>query len=205
MTARAAARGARGTGPKHAPRLPFALVVTGLVLGGMALLLTLNTVSAANELRRHDLAVRDEAVAAQVEQLRNEVAASAAPLALAGAAAALGMVPAGNPAFLVHTDGRFVVRGKPLPAPYPAVPLPTTSKPAPKKAGKAARAGKTTPAGTTTPAGKTTPASTSTPARRPSHHRAGRPARHPKRAARTPSSTPTPTPTPTVTLPGGPR
>ena len=42
--------------PARAPRAPFALLVTGLIAGGMALLLGLNTMSAANELHRHDIA-----------------------------------------------------------------------------------------------------------------------------------------------------
>ena len=59
--------------------MPFAVLVVGLVVGGMALLLALNTASAANELRRHDLAAQDSQIAAQLQVLRNEVAASAAP------------------------------------------------------------------------------------------------------------------------------
>lgn len=98
--------------PKHAPRVPFALLATGLVVGGLCLLLALNTASAANELDRHELASKDAAISARLEQLRNEVAASAAPEALAQAAARLGMVPAGNPAFLViGRDGAVRVLG----------------------------------------------------------------------------------------------
>jgi hypothetical protein len=83
----------------------------------MCALLALNTASAANELARHDLATQDANIAAQVQQLRNDVAASAAPGNLGNAAAALGMVPADNPAFLrVGTDGRVRVLGNPVPA-----------------------------------------------------------------------------------------
>ena len=195
---------ARGTRPKHARRLPFAVVVTALVLGGLALLLALNTAAAANELRRHALAVRDQAIAAEVEQLRNEIAASAAPGNLASAAAALGMVPAGNPAFIVDAGRRLEVRGRPLPAPEPVIPLPThpaahkkTAQDKPKAAKRSRGAGKTTePAPKTTTT--TTAASTST---------AAKPARHTESSSPPASSTaaPSPTPTPTVTLPGGPR
>lgn len=200
---------ARGTRPKHARRLPFAVVVTALVLGGLALLLVLNTAAAANELRRHALAVRDQAIAAEVEQLRNEIAASAAPGNLASAAAALGMVPAGNPAFIVDAGRRLEVRGRPLPAPEPVIPLPThpaahkkTAQDKPKAAKRSRGAGKTTePAPkttTTTATATTTAASTST---------AAKPARHTESSSPPASSTaaPSPTPTPTVTLPGGPR
>ncbi|MCU1659385.1 MAG: hypothetical protein JWO57_4041 [Pseudonocardiales bacterium] len=166
--------------PAHAPRVPFALLVVGLIVGGLCALLALNTASAANELSRHDLATRDAAIAAQVQQLRNEVAASAAPGSLGSAAAALGMVAAGNPAFLkIGTDGKVRVLGSAAPAsapPVPAAPTPTR-KPTPSKAPKSAEASKSAKA--------TGHAGTATTKRHP--------------------STPTPTPTPTVTIPGGQR
>jgi len=113
------------TKPKHAPRVPFALLITGLVVGGLALLLVLNTFSAANELRRHDLATRDASIAAQLQELQNEVADSAAPANLAAAAVALGMVPAGNPAFLViGRNGKVRVMGSAAPASPVIVDLP---------------------------------------------------------------------------------
>jgi type II secretory pathway pseudopilin PulG len=189
--------------PRHAPRMPFALLVTVLVLGAMALLLGLNTLSAANEVRRHAFATRDEAVGAQVEQLRIDVNDSAAPANLASAAAALGMVPAGNPAFIVDVAGRLIVRGKPLPAPYPVVPPPTTS------AARTTPAATTTTTTTTTPAkqpAKTTPTSTSKSPKSPSKSRSTSPSTSASTSPSTSrSARPTPTPTPTVTLPGGPR
>lgn len=113
------------TKPNHAPRVPFALLITGLVVGGLALLLVLNTFSAANELRRHDLATRDASIAAQLQELQNEVADSAAPANLAAAAVALGMVPAGNPAFLViGQNGKVRVMGSAAPASPVIVDLP---------------------------------------------------------------------------------
>lgn len=113
----------------HAPRVPFAVLVLSLVVGGMALLLVLNTASAANELDRRGLATQDAGVAAQVEQLRNEVAASAAPANLARAAQNLGMVPAANPAFLVIApDGSVVLRGQAAPVEPDAVPVPPAAK-----------------------------------------------------------------------------
>jgi outer membrane biosynthesis protein TonB len=121
--------------PAHAARTPFLLLLGGLVVGGLCALLALNTASAANELSRHDLAIRDAAIAAQLQQLRNEVAASEAPGNLASVAAALGMVPAGNPAFLkVLPNGRVVVLGSPLAAtaaPPPAPVNPPQPKPSP--------------------------------------------------------------------------
>jgi hypothetical protein len=155
--------------------VPFALLVIGLIVGGMCALLALNTASAANELSRHDLAAKDADLAAQVQQLQNEVAASAAPGSLASAAARLGMVPAGNPAFLkIGADGTVRLLGSAAPASAAAVPVPTTTT--------AAKASKTpSPTGTSTARASKSPPKKTGPA------------------------APTPTPTPTVTIPGGQR
>jgi len=162
--------------PAHAPRTPFLLLLGGLIVGGMCALLALNTASAANELSRHALATRDAAIAAQLQQLRNDVAASAAPGNLASAAAALGMVPAVDPAFLkVLPDGRVIVLGSPAPATAAPLPAPPTT-PAPKSSSPARP--KTSASGTKTKSAKPTTS---------------------------PTKSPTPTPTPTTTLPGGPR
>jgi outer membrane biosynthesis protein TonB len=129
--------------PRHAPRVPFALLLGGLIVGAMCALLALNTASAANELDRHDYAAKDASVAARLQQLRIQVAASAAPGNLGSAAAALGMVPADNPAFLeVGTDGSVRVLGSPAPAtalPLTAIPKPPPApapKPTPTKSAK---------------------------------------------------------------------
>jgi hypothetical protein len=168
--------------PKHAPRVPFALLVTGLIVGGMCALLGLNTASAANELARHDLAVKDAGIAAQLQQLQNDVAASAAPGALGSAAAALGMVPAGDPAFLeIGANGSVRVLGSPGAASAAAAPKP----PPPTKPKTSATSTATSTAQGTT--AKTTGATTKTSA-------------HPST-----TPTPTPTPTPTTTLGGGVR
>jgi hypothetical protein len=177
-----------GRGPRG-PRLPFAVLITALIVGGMALLLVLNTVSAANELRRRGLAIKDASVAAQVQELRNQVAASAAPAKLAVAAAALGMVPANNPAFLiVAADGSVRVMGSPAGA--RGIPIATVHHKKKKKPAKSS---------STSSAAKTTPATSSS-----STGRSGRPTSSSPTAS-TPVPTPTPTPTPTVTLPGGNR
>jgi hypothetical protein len=183
---------------KHAPRAkraPFVLLILGLVVGGMCLLLALNTASAANEVARHDLAANDQSAAAQLVQLENEVQASAAPANVAAAAAALGMVPAGNPGFLeIGKSGRVRVLGSaaaasPLPVVIPH-PAPTTSA--------AAKHAKTHHSKTTT---KTTKKTGKTAKTDGTKKTAGKP---------TASSTatapkPTATPTPATTLPGGNR
>lgn len=191
--------GPREHQPKHAARTPFALLVVGLVVGGMSLLLALNTASAANELRRHELAAKDAELAAELQQLKNQVAASAAPGALASAAAALGMVPAGSPAFLkINPDGTVRLLGSPAPASAVLVPAPP------------ARPKPTTPAATrsaTTTATPTRPATaTATPTRSATAPATSTPGRTgTSRSAPRPSATPAADPTPTSTLPGGPR
>ena len=168
--------------PKHAPRVPFALLVVGLIVGGMCALLALNTASAANELARHGLAGKDSDVAAQLEQVRNEVAASAAPGSLGSAAAALGMVPAGAPAFLkIGADGKVTLLGSPAPATTVAPPVVPRAVP------------KATPSKT-----NATPAKAKTAAKTKARTAA-------KTTAKAAPKTPTATPTPTTTLPGGPR
>jgi hypothetical protein len=191
------ARRAAPSAPKHAPgarRAPFVLLLLGLVVGALCALLALNTASAANEVRRHDLAARNQSVAAQVVQLQNDQQASAAPGNLAAAAAALGMVPAGNPAFLeIDADGRVHVLGSPGPASYVPLAVPTpskTKKPKPTATPTATPSNHTsTSAGphaatSSTSAAKTSAATTPT---------------------KTPKPTPTPSPTPNTTLPGGTR
>jgi hypothetical protein len=163
---------------KRPPRIPFAVLVLGLVAGTMALLLALNTASAANEVSRHDAAVQDEQLNAQIVALQNEVALSAAPQNIAQIAQGLGMVPAGNPAFLrIDTDGSVKVLGSPSPASAPYTPPPAAPKPTKPK---------TSPTPTATSTAAATAGSTPT-------------------VASTPTAAPTPTDTPTEALPGGPR
>ncbi len=167
--------------------MPFVVLIVGLIVGGMCALLALNTASAANELQRHGYADADQSVAAAVAELENQVAASAAPGNIAAAAARLGMVPAGNPAFLViRADGSVRLMGSPAPATgYPTYvpPRPSTSA-------------KKTPARTSAPASPTK--SAASPGR--GRHATATPSAKPK-----PKPTPTPTPTPNTTLPGGDR
>lgn len=186
------------TSPSRAPRVPFALLVVGLIAGGLGLLLALNTASAANELRRHEVAGHDADVAARVQDLRNAVAVSAAPANLEAAAAALGMIPAGNPAFVVvGADGTARVMGKPaaVSAPPVAVVQPR-KKPKPTKPATASASATTSGSATTSRSAKPSSAAGTS----PSSGKNSSSAKKPK-----PSVTPTPTPTPVVSLPGGTR
>lgn len=189
--------------PKHAPhakRTPFLLLLLGLIVGGMCLLLALNTASAANELQRHDYATADESVANQVAALENAVAASAAPGNIAAAAARLGMVPAGNPAFFViKPDGSITLMGAPAAATgFPTYVPPATPKhtPKPTHTSKSAAKSAAKSTGRSTPAGTSTSGSTS--ASTSASKSAGR-------STATSPVEPTPTPTPNTTLPGGDR
>jgi hypothetical protein len=222
-----AAKGARattrrpraGSAPRHGGRTPFVLLILGLLGGGLVLLLGLNTVSAANELRRHDFASRDQSIAASLVELRNAVAASAAPQNLARHAAEYGMVPAGAPAFLVvGASGTVRVLGSAAPA--SAIPLPVSSPahktkhPAKKDARKNPKTKRTDPKA----AAKQTESKTAAPTRStsptPSRPRPGSTrtstsaAAHPSTSTpstSTPPPKPSTTPVPTITLPGGTR
>jgi hypothetical protein len=178
---RPAAKTSARRAPQHASRVPFALLVTSLIAGGLGLLLLLNTASAANEVRRHDISARDASIAARLQQLQIEVAASAAPGNLALAAAALGMVPAVNPAFLVvGTDGSVRVMGSPAQVSVAAVP----KRAHPKKTAKSSS--------TSAASSKSATSSATSTAHSTATHTSSQPA-------------PSPTPTPTLTLPGGNR
>lgn len=199
--------------PRHAPhvrRAPFLVMVVGLIVAAMSALLALNTASAANELSRHDIAARDQTVAAQVVALQNDAAASSAPGNLAAAAESLGMVLAGNPAFLeIGPDGT----GRVLGSAAPAYPPPVYVKPRPTKTRSAKKAPRTTTktgtkaapktAPKTAPAGSHATSSTSPGAARSS-------TADPTRSASGAHSSsghasPRPTPTTDTTLPGGTR
>ena len=114
------------TGPRRAP---FALLVAGLIIGGMCALLALNTAAAAEELRRHAMAQANADMSADVQQLQARLASHEAPAALARDAAKLGMIPAGNPAFLsIQPDGSVKVLGNPQPATPVVIPSPTPTQ-----------------------------------------------------------------------------
>ncbi|HEU5007769.1 MAG TPA: hypothetical protein VFT67_12405 [Jatrophihabitantaceae bacterium] len=181
--------------PKHAPRVPFALLMVALVVGGLATLLVLNTASAANELKRHDLTAKDADVAAKVEQLRNEVAASQAPGNLARVAAQLGMVPAGNPAFLqIAADGKVRVLGSPAPASAPPVAPPSSAHPHTSAAH---------PHGTASKSASESPNKSARSASTSASRSASKPAS--SSSAPKPPTSSTPAPDPTTMLPGGTR
>jgi hypothetical protein len=151
-----------------------------VLLAGMVALLGLNTATAANEVSQRKYDSANAALNDKIQQLTRDLAQRQSPEQLAKAAAALGLIPAANPAFLrFNPDGSVTILGTAIVIPAPAKP---------KSSSKSSSS--TTPTSTPTTTPKTTPKTT--------------PTTTPKT---TPTTTPTKTtPTPsTSTLPGGPR
>ena len=130
------------------PGLPLPVLLGGMLIGGLCLLLALNTASAAEELRQRTLTDSNASASDTEQQLIRDLASRQAPAALAAAAASLGLVPNPNPAFLrINADGSVTVLGSPTPAsvppaqvtaaPHPATPSSTPPKPSstPAKSG----------------------------------------------------------------------
>jgi hypothetical protein len=193
----------------HAPRTPFAVLVVALIVGGMATLLALNTAAAANEVHRSDIAGKDQGIAARLVQLHNQLQASAAPSNLAAAAAALGMVPGGNPGFLeIGSDGTVRILGSASPATAAPVHLaqPQKQKKTKKKVKPTTTSTSTSTATSTATATATATATSTATSTATAAKTAGQTTTSSatKTAPVRPTS-PTPTPTPNTTLPGGTR
>lgn len=169
--------------PRRRHRVPFAVLLTLVVVAGMLALLGLNTASAANEVAQRRYDASNASLSDQEQQLARDLAARQSPAALAAAAYRLGLIPAPNPAFLrVNKDGSVTILGTAITIPAPVRPASARSSSHPK------------------------PSPTSAPK---SPKRSGKPSRSPSTSpTTTPSTSPTPkptTPTSTTTLPGGPR
>jgi len=137
--------------PLAARRAPFVAVVLLLVGAGLVTLLVLNTAIAADSFTRRELSQDIDTLQLREQQLQLEVAAAQAPTALAEAAADLGMIPAGQPGFLVvHPDGTTEVVGAATPAARAPAPPPPPGQRPPPPAGQqpAAPAAPAAPGGT---------------------------------------------------------
>lgn len=98
-------------------RGPFIVLVLALVIIGTIGLLVLNTVIAADSFRMEQLIQRNAELAVVEQGLQRQIADGLSPQALAAAARDLGMIPAGQPGFiLVGPDGSIVIQGSPVPA-----------------------------------------------------------------------------------------
>jgi hypothetical protein len=222
----------RRTAARRRQRVPFAVLLVGVIAAGMCALLALNTATAASEVRERHIDAANSSLSAKQEQLSRSLANVQAPAALSKLAAKLGLVPAGSPAFLrVNADGTMTVLGAPAKVPTPPVPLTAAQKAAARAAiaqaatakaiakaakdkaakekaakDKAAKAAKTT--APKTPA-TITPTSGAPSSGAPTGPKASGPKPSgPKPSgpsATTPHPAKTTSPVPTVTLPGGPR
>lgn len=136
-------------------RAPFVLLLLALLVGTTLGLLVLNTAIAVDSLKATALRSANAQRSEEVQRLQRQVITAGTPEQVAADATRAGMVPAGQPGFLVlGPDGRSTLRGTPQPAPRPSVAPPSTPKAAVKTAAKApATAPATTPAPAPTSAG----------------------------------------------------
>jgi hypothetical protein len=107
------------TSPKPAPalplpRAPFVVLMIVLVVVGVVGVLVLNTKINEDSFRLADLRANQASLDLQEQQLRQQLADLESPNNLMAAATRLGLVPAGDPAFISLPDGRVV--GLPQPA-----------------------------------------------------------------------------------------
>jgi hypothetical protein len=143
-----------------AGRLPFAVLVGGVLLAGLMSLLLLHTMAAQDGFRVHDLNQRLATLQDQEQQLQVLDQQAGSPTALRTAAAALGMRPSTISSYRTLKDGRVVGIQTAVPIPVPVVhhaAVPKTTKTAKTtKTTKTAKTTKTDPAKTSTKAPATT-------------------------------------------------
>jgi cell division protein FtsI (penicillin-binding protein 3) len=97
------------------------LLVVVLLVGTTLGLLVLNTAIGVDAITASDLRAENAELAEKVQTLQQRVVANGTPAALAAAAAAAGLVPAGSAAYLVIApDGSSTLRGTGTPAPEPS-------------------------------------------------------------------------------------
>jgi hypothetical protein len=100
--------------PISLPRAPFLILIVSLVVIGVVGVLVLNTKINENAFRLDALHNQQASLDLQEQQLSQNLSELEAPGNLRAAAARLGLVPAGTPAFISLPDGRVV--GVPQPA-----------------------------------------------------------------------------------------
>jgi cell division protein FtsB len=97
------------------PRTPFVVVVLLVVVGGVLGVLLLNTKINENAFLLHELKAEQLVLDQREQQLEQEVAEAGSTAQLAAAARRLGLVQAGELAYLRLPAG--VVTGEPVPVP----------------------------------------------------------------------------------------
>ena len=101
--------------PEHArTRVPFILACMAVLAGALLSALLLNTSMAATAYAKYDLSNELGRLNQDEQDLTAQLDAKASPTQLAGAAAALGMVPTNGTGWLRLSDGS--VQGTPEPA-----------------------------------------------------------------------------------------
>lgn len=163
-------------GPLVAGRLPFAVLVGGILAVGLVALLLLHTLAAQDAFRLQELQRQQAGLSDTEQQLSLLQQRRQAPGALSARAHALGMVATGSVAFVrLHRHGHVVgavraAAAPPAPTPAPTAGADTRQSPKPSTTPAAGQA--TTPAATTGAGTADRPAGT-TQQHRPRHH-AGR-------------------------------
>jgi hypothetical protein len=128
--------------------IPFAILVLAVLGLGLVLLLMINTALDQGAFTLQSAQQRGTELTDEEQQLQLELSGTTAPSALASQAAALGMVPNPQPAFLDPADGS--VLGSPTPAP-------TTAKPTPSPSASAAPSPTASSSGSPSATTRTTP------------------------------------------------
>ncbi|MEH0971325.1 hypothetical protein V6U77_09355 [Micromonospora sp. CPCC 205546] len=100
--------------PVKVPRAPFAALVLVLVVGGVLGILLVNTKINENAFRLEKLQEQQAKLDVEQQQLNKEIADAAAPGNLEANARRLGLVEAGEPAYIRLPDGKVI--GVPQPA-----------------------------------------------------------------------------------------
>ena len=117
---RATGRPARAHGERHGA---FVLLVVGLLVASTLGLLVLNILRDLDSIAATKLRADNAKAAQEVQALQQELVRRDTPAALAAAATAAGLVPAGSAAYLVIApDGSSTLRGTASPAPEPVKP-----------------------------------------------------------------------------------
>ncbi|MEU4773412.1 septum formation initiator family protein [Micromonospora sp. NPDC023644] len=100
--------------PVKVPRAPFAALVLVLVVGGVLGILLVNTKINENAFRLEKLQEQQAKLDVEQQQLNKEIAEAEAPGNLEAQARRLGLVEAGEPAYIRLPDGKVI--GVPQPA-----------------------------------------------------------------------------------------
>ncbi|MBX6752032.1 MAG: hypothetical protein IRY85_20625 [Micromonosporaceae bacterium] len=100
--------------PVSLPKAPFLLLMAALVVAGVVGVLVLHTKINEGAFRLSDLRANQASLDQQEQQLEQQLADLSSPGNLRAAATRLGLVPAGDPAYIYLPDGRVV--GVPQPA-----------------------------------------------------------------------------------------